>query len=465
MITSLQADMQNGKHDTSLKPSGYAVHPTKPVPAPRSISPRPVPAPRSKSPNVISTGQIDTPPVPPRPKSVSPIPTDTASQGANGQTPQVGVLPPDQTQNQGHYFNIGGLVSEGIGGVKGAIGSALSDITGYLQAPKQPPQDVPTSPFEFVPRLGEPQQGAKAPSHPYKSLYPQLSVEYSGPCTKGLLLSLGKFGAGVDFFFKPFGLAVGHHGEFVVSDRGGNRIFVFSNDAQLKCRFSLDCTVNGIAVTKDNNILIAVSKSGSAIMRMYTMQGRFLQLYGNYYKFDEASGIVITPTDHVAVTNIAANNVLLFTAQRKFSLKFGSKGAGDKHFNQPRHVTATSKDYIIVSDTGNNCLKLFDKEGNFKRSFGAAGNAHGQLNAPLGVACDAEDHVIIADSNNFRVEVFTVKGGYYTTLVEDTYLISPDVKPVNVAVTTRNNVAVLLYGTGFAEVRIYNWRPNHTQCI
>lgn len=463
MIKSLLADVDNSKNDTPQvppRPSGNTVSPNKPVPSPRSVSPRPVPAPRrSKSPNTNIEGQGDAPVVPPRPNIVSPGPDGTLPHYQDGQAQ--GQNPPQQIDgHKQQYLNIGTLISDGIGGVKCAVGNALSDISGYLQVPKKPPPDTPVSPFEYVPKPGEnlPINTTHRPDH---QLYPQLSVEFSGPCTSGLLQSFGKFGAGIDFFFKPFGLAVGNNGEFVVTDRGGNRIFVFSNNAEQKYRFAAECTVNDVAITKSNEILIAVSKSGSAIMRMYTMEGHFIKQFGDFYKFDQSSGIVVTPSDHVAITNLAANNVLLFTSQRKFSLKFGSKGAGEKHFNQPSHVTATSKDYIIVSDTGNNCLKLFDKEGNFKRNFGGLGNAHGKLNSPLGIACDLNDNVFVADSNNFRVECFTVKGFYFTTLVEDTYLIGPDVKPVNVAVTPRNNIAVLLYGTGFAEVRVYSWKPNH----
>jgi hypothetical protein len=303
------------------------------------------------------------------------------------------------------------------------------------------------------------------PSEPlYPGLYPQLSAnENLGPCTEGMLLRFGKFGAGVNDLMKPFGLGVGQNGEFVLSDRGGNRVFVFSNTGELKSRFNLNCTVNGIAITKDNQILIAVAKSGSNIMRMYSVEGRLLQGIGDYYKFDVSSGITITKSNHVAITNLAADNVLIFTDQRKFSTKFGWKGRGQNHFMQPSFVTATSKDYIVVSDTGNDCIKLFDIAGNFKRSFGSKGSNHNQLDTPLGVATDDDDNIIIADSGNFRVEVFNVKGMFITTLIKGTNLIGPDVKPINVAVTKKNNVAVLLAGTGFCEVRVYSWRPNSSQ--
>lgn len=295
-------------------------------------------------------------------------------------------------------------------------------------------------------------------------LYPHLSVEseFKGPCTKGLLVIAGSYGGTVSSFLKPFGLAVGRNGEYIVSDRGGNRILVFSNKGELKLCYNLNCTVNGIAVTKENDVLIAVSKAGSEIMRQYTLHGKFVQKFGDYYRYDLASGIAITPNNHVAITNVQADNVLAFTDQRKFSIKFGWKGTGDRHFMNPQFITSTVKNYVVVSDTGNHCIKVLDLQGNFKRSFGGKGVAHGKLDTPLGVATDQDSNIIIADSNNYRVEIFTVKGYFYTTLVEETNLIGPDVKPINVAVTPRNNIAVLLVGTGYAEVRVYCWKPSMT---
>ncbi|XP_060595042.1 tripartite motif-containing protein 2-like [Ruditapes philippinarum] len=468
MVSSLLDTVEdaNNKSEVPERPSDEAVNQAaenrlKPVPAPRSISPRsngdrPIPAPRSVSPRP-SSGTI-APPVPPRPKSVSPTPANAS----NLQDTSRDIQQQHQCGDPSSGYNFSHLISGGIGGVVGAVGSAISDISGYLQLPKaKPASDAPESPFEFVP-ISEPgDQKPPQPQYTGAGLYPQLSAnEGKGPCSDKMALSFGKFGPGVNDFMKPFGLAVSTKGEFIISDRAGNRIFVFSNTGQLKSRFNTNCTVNDVTVTKENNIMIAVAKSGSAIMRMYSMEGRCLQVYGDYYKFDNSSGITTTPSNHVAITNLAADNVLIFTEQRKFSVKFGWKGRGQNHFMQPYFITATSKDYLVVSDTGNHCVKIFDIAGNFKRAFGSKGNQLNQLDTPLGVATDSEDNIIIADSANFRVEIFSVKGHYYTTLVKDTNLIGPDVKPINVAVTPKNNIAVLLCGTGFCEVRVYNWKPN-----
>ena len=472
MVTSLQDTVEetNKKPEVPERPSEDALNQAaqnklKPVPAPRSILPRPngdrpTPAPRSVSPRP-SSGTI-APPVPPRPKSVSPTPTNAGASDSDKISRNMPQYPSGDSYTGYHIRN---LISDGIGGVVGAVGSAISDISGYIQPPKaKPATEAPTSPFEIVP-VSDP--GVNPPQPQYLGtggLYPQLSAsESKGPCKDKMVLSFGKFGPGVNDFMKPFGLAVSIKGEFVISDRAGNRIFVFSNTGQLKTRFNTNCIVNDVTVTKENNIMIAVSKSGSAIMRMYSMEGRCLQVYGDFYKFDNPSGISVTPSNHVAITNLAADNVLLFTEQRKFSVKFGWRGRGQNHFMQPYFITCTSKDYLVVSDTGNNCIKLFDIAGNFKRCFGSLGNQHSHLNTPLGVATDSEDNIIIADSANFRVEIFSVKGHFYTTLIKDTNLIGPDVKPINVAVTPKNNIVVLLCGTGFSEIRVYNWKPNsHT---
>lgn len=107
-----------------------------------------------------------------------------------------------------------------------------------------------------------------------------------------------------------------------------------------------------------------------------------------------------------------------------------------------------SKDQIIVSDSGNDCIKVFDTAGNFKRKFG-------NLSCPMGVSVDRRDNIIVADAGNFRVQMFDSHGNYLRSLVSDTDEIGPDVKPLNVAVTPAGNVAVLLRGTQFAEIRVY----------
>lgn len=284
------------------------------------------------------------------------------------------------------------------------------------------------------------------------------------PCTAGMLLKFGKWAPTMNDFQKPYGLAVGKNGEFIVTDRGtefSNRVLVFSKSGDLLSRFvcpGQHTKAASVAVTHGNNIMVAINNSpGNAIMQEYNFDGRMLKSYGDFYRHDKPSGIAISSKNHVAVTNLETHNVLLFTDQRKFSTKFGWKGSGDNHFMFPQFVTFNHKDYIIVSDSGNDCIKVFDSIGNFKRKFGESGSASGCLSMPMGIAVDDRNNIIVADAGNFRVEIFTSKGQHIRTLVKDTDLISTDVKPLNVAVTKGNNIAVLYSGPQFAEVRVYAW--------
>ncbi|XP_033726574.1 tripartite motif-containing protein 2-like [Pecten maximus] len=289
------------------------------------------------------------------------------------------------------------------------------------------------------------------------------------PCTAGMLLKFGKWAATINDFQKPYGLTVGKNGEFIITDRGtdhSNRVLVFSKSGEILSRFACPgqhTKAASVAMTHDNNIMVAINNSpGNAIMQEYNFDGKMLKSYGDFYRHDKPSGIAISSKNHVAITNLEGHNVLLFTDQRKFSMKFGWKGSGDNHFMFPQFVTFNHKDYIIVSDSGNDCIKLFDSTGNFKRKFGESGSASGCLSLPMGIAVDDRNNIIVADAGNFRVEIFTSKGQHIRTLVKDTDLISSNVKPLNVAVTKGNNIAVLFSGPQFAEVRVYKWGVGST---
>ncbi|XP_041360803.1 E3 ubiquitin-protein ligase TRIM71-like [Gigantopelta aegis] len=297
-------------------------------------------------------------------------------------------------------------------------------------------------------------------------LYPELpdSSEFNPPpypppqkveCASGLLLRFGKFGGGVDHLCKPFGLATAKTGEIIVSDHGGNRILIYSSGGHLLQKIACDCIVNGLAVTQKNNILVTVNKCKSAIMRVYSINGRCLAQFGEHYRFENPCGVAVMSSGYTTVTGLENMCIYLFTEQYKFSQKLGRKGSGDEHFLTPYFVATDSKDHIIVSDSQNNCIQMFNSMGKFKRRFGVQGSSHDQLFHPLGVCVDKKDNIIVADSDNHRVEMFNNKGKYIASVVRFTSNIGPSVRPTNVAITPDNKIVVLLRGTQFAEIRVY----------
>ncbi|XP_064597117.1 tripartite motif-containing protein 2-like [Liolophura sinensis] len=318
--------------------------------------------------------------------------------------------------------------------------------------PVPPPLNLPTP----LPSTGfYPELPALSPTSPQPLQRPVIA------CSNGLVEQIGKYGPSRMDFQRPKGLAVGLKNEIIVSDLGGNRIFVYSHGGHLQCYFECDCVVHDLTVTPRGTILVAVNKAKSAIMREYSLTGRLIASYGNYYKFENPSGIALNSEGFSVVTCLDSCVMYIFTDQKKMSQKVGSKGSGNDHFLSPYHVAVNNKDQIFVSDCGNNCIKMFSKGGKFKMSIGREGSGPGELKAPLGICSNVDGYIIVADSGNSRVQVFNQKGQYYCVPVQHTEKIGAEVKPTNVAVTSHNNLVVLLSGKQFAEVRVYSFKSEN----
>lgn len=300
---------------------------------------------------------------------------------------------------------------------------------------------------------------ASGPSQPLYPAVPEHSENPSTACTENLVLKFGKQGSSVRDFLKPIGLAVSKEGNYIISDSSSdqNRIFVFNSRGELTAAFSCGCKVKDVTVTKANELLVAVHKQTSAI-RHFTMTGQIKGEYGKFFTFEEPCGIGELRNGGVAFTGIQSHCIYVLTDKFKLATKFGRKGNGDGYFQHPAFIAVDSKNHIIITDKVNCCVQVFDSEGKFKHRFADPGNSNGQLQAPLGVCVDDIDNIIVADSGNFRVEVFSPRGLWLSTVVAGTHELGDGVKPVNVAFTPKGQVAVLLRGPYFAEVRIYTSR-------
>lgn len=339
----------------------------------------------------------------------------------------------------------------------------VQSLLDALSAPTRPAPPVPRTAASPVPTVAS---GAATNPMDMNALYPALQnaendnkeqQDYIFVPRDGMILKFGQFGGTLTDFHKPYSLAVGQNGQYAISERSGSRILVYSNTGILLSRITcLNCKISGLTLMRDGNILVAVN-AGSAIMRIYNMDGKLLEDIGQFYKFAKPSGIAISSKHQIIVSDLESHNIMIFTDQMKFSTKFGSKGSGEKRFLSPNFLTVNCKDNIIISDCDNNCIQVFDHLGNFKHKFGSAGEDHGYLCCPMGVAVDSHNNIIVADAGNFRVEIFDKKGRHIKCLVKDTDRIGNDAKPLDVAVTPKGDVAILFVGDNFAEVQVYQW--------
>ncbi|XP_041360238.1 tripartite motif-containing protein 3-like [Gigantopelta aegis] len=274
-----------------------------------------------------------------------------------------------------------------------------------------------------------------------------------------LLTSFGSHGTANDQFTHISGLAVNPYTDDVaVADCSLNKVAIYSMRGEHRSTFFCDCSVRDVCFARGGSVFVTVSRSGSAIVREYSLDGRVLALHGSFYKYDNPCGIAVDSRQKVVIASLEKNCIHVLTDRLKPSINFGSKGAGVNHFLHPYYVAINGRNDIIVSDSGNHRVKVHQGNGQFILKFGGQGHEEGQMFYPMGVCVDRHDNIYVADANNYRVQVFRSDGVFVACPITRTFDLGLDVKPTNVAVHN-DTLIVALRGSRFSEIRLYRWSP------
>ncbi|KAK3754749.1 hypothetical protein QZH41_000062 [Actinostola sp. cb2023] len=89
---------------------------------------------------------------------------------------------------------------------------------------------------------------------------------------------------------------------------------------------------------------------------------------------------------------------------------FGSAGANDPLFQQPRAIATSSCGELAVADSGNHRIQLFDcqsKQPKYLRHFGSGESQKGGMKWPSGVTFDSENNLLVSDTENNRIQIFS----------------------------------------------------------
>ena len=97
---------------------------------------------------------------------------------------------------------------------------------------------------------------------------------------------------------------------------------------------------------------------------------------------------------------------------------FGSRGAGNRQFNQPRgagngqfnrpwSIAFDGAGHIVVSEYRNNRVQVLRySDGAHVRTIGSGGSGNGEFTNPCGgIAIDSDGRIVVADTYNLRVQV------------------------------------------------------------
>ena len=123
---------------------------------------------------------------------------------------------------------------------------------------------------------------------------------------------------------------------------------------------------NGVAVT-DNNIIIAVSDSGSYQVKKYSLQGELsvIGCYGNKNgQFNYPRGLAFNNNKLLYVVDGQNYRVQVFQQDDTFAFSFGNEGSYTGQFQSLARIAIDpNNDNVLVTDYGANCVHVFTDRG------------------------------------------------------------------------------------------------------
>jgi len=173
-------------------------------------------------------------------------------------------------------------------------------------------------------------------------------------------------------------------------------------------------TPSGIALDGSGNVY--VSDRGNNRIQVFTSTGDFIRAWGtegtNDGEFRAPRDVAVDGNGSVYVVDCQNSRIQKFTGTGTYCCEWGGSGTGDGEFSGPQGIAVDESGTVYVVDTGNNRIQAFTDTGDFIRAWGSMGTSNGQFQFPLSIAVDDDGAIYVADSSNFRIQKFNVTGGF-----------------------------------------------------
>ena len=260
------------------------------------------------------------------------------------------------------------------------------------------------------------------------------------------VLSFGRQGSDAGMLRDPWGVAVNERDEIAVTDKGNNRVQLFSSDGTYLTSFGVKGDKQGelnfptgIAFDiKNKNILVVDSNNHR--VQLFTYEGEFLNQFGGKGNLDHQLqcplGVSVDSDGNVIIAD-TGNKVIKIIPRAQFLRKVG----GERFFTFPLHCVQHDK-YLIVSDSGEHCIKVFSREGDFLYKFGNKGEGDGEFNEPRCLSVNKAGHLMVCEELNHRVQVFEVNGKFISKFGTKGSGIGEFNKPLSTAVLSDGKIVV-----------------------
>ena len=230
--------------------------------------------------------------------------------------------------------------------------------------------------------------------------------------------SFGEQGSSEGMFNGPLGVAVNGRDEIAVTDSGNHRVQVFSSDGTYLRSFGREGDKqgefrmpSGIAFGTNDNII--VGESGNQFIQMFTGEGEYLSDCYGHSSPDlcpaEPCGLSVGSDGNIIVPDCHEKVVKIFSPDEQLLCTIG-----EGQLTSPSHCIQY-RDHFFVSDRGDHRIKKFDREGKLLNTYGSKGVGNKQFNDPCFLSVDKAGRLMICDKLNHRVQLLDISSGKFQT--------------------------------------------------